>query len=92
MNTEARHVVCAVGMGIGACLIMDFWNLFLKRTFGIPSLNYCLLGRWIRHMPGTFRHASIAGAPRKVFECTIGWMAHYTIGVVLALAFVPLAR
>ncbi|NUM80769.1 hypothetical protein HUU42_08185 [bacterium] len=24
--------------------------LFLKRTFGIPSLNYCLLGRWLLHM------------------------------------------
>ena len=31
---------------------MDLWNLFLKRTFSIPSLNYCLLGRWLRHMPG----------------------------------------
>ena len=39
-------------MGIGATLLMDFWNLFLKRAFSIASLNYCLLGRWLRHMPG----------------------------------------
>lgn len=71
---------------------MDLWNLFLKRAFGIPSLNYGLLGRWILHMPeGTFRHASIAAAPRKRFEHTIGLMAHYTIGVVLALGLVVLA-
>ena len=81
----------AVAIGIGATLIMDLWNLFLKRTFRIPSLNYCLLGRWIRHMPGgTFRHASIAAAPRRPLECTVGSIAHYTIGVTLALVFVVL--
>ena len=39
---------------------------------------------------GTFRHASITAAPQKSFECTVGWIAHYTIGVVLALVFVVL--
>jgi uncharacterized membrane protein YagU involved in acid resistance len=79
-------------MGIGATLVMDIWNLFLKRTFNIQSLNYCLLGRWLRHMlEGTFRHASITAAPQKPLECTVGWMAHYTIGVVFALVFVVLA-
>ena len=81
----------AVAIGIGATLLMDLWNLFLKRTFDIPSLNYCLLGRWLRHMPeGTFRHASIAAAPQRSFERTVGWIAHYTIGVSLALVFVAL--
>lgn len=81
----------SIAIGIGANLVMDLWNLFLKRTFRIPSLNYCLLGRWLRHMPGgTFRHASIAAAPQKPFECTVGWIAHYTIGVIFALVFVAL--
>jgi hypothetical protein len=49
----------AVGMGLGATLLMDGWNLFLRRAFGIRSLNFCLLGRWIGHMPsGTFVHAT----------------------------------
>ena len=89
MNIEANYVLGAIAVGIGATLVMDLWNLFLKRTFSIPSLSYCLLGRWLRHMPGgTFRHASISAAPQKPFECTIGWIARYTIGVVLALVFV----
>jgi hypothetical protein len=88
----ASHILGAIAIGIGATLLMDLWNLFLKRTFGIPSLNYCLLGRWLRHMPGgTFRHASITAAPRKPFECAVGWIAHYTIGVTFALGFVVLA-
>lgn len=88
MNT----VFVAITIGIGASLAMDIWNLFLRRALGIPSLDYCLLGRWLCHMPGgTFRHASIATAPRKPFECPVGWIAHYTIGVVFALVFVLLA-
>src|SRR5919107_1362811 len=91
MSIEANYVRGAIAIGIGATLAMDLWNLFLKRTFSIPSLNYCFLGRWLRHMPeGTFRHASISGAPQKPFECTVGWLAHYTIGVVFALVFVGL--
>ena len=92
MNVEASSILGAVAIGIGATLVMDLWNLFLKGAFSIPSLNYCLLGRWLRHMPaGTFRHASITAAPQKPLECTVGWIAHYTIGVVFALVFVVLA-
>jgi hypothetical protein len=82
----------AVGIGLGATLLMDIWNLFLKRGFGIPSLNYCLLGRWIRHMTsGRFAHASIARAPAKRWECAVGYLAHYSIGAAFALMFVSIA-
>ena len=91
MSIAASDIAGAIAVGIGATLVMDLWNLFLKRTFSIPSLNYCLLGRWLRHMPGgTLRHANIAAAPQKPLECTVGWMAHYTIGVVFALVLVVL--
>lgn len=91
MSIEGQHAVAAVGIGIGATLVMDLWNLFLKRAFGIPSLDYCLLGRWVRHMPeGTFRHTSISAASPKPRECAVGWVSHYTIGIVFALTFVLL--
>src|SRR3954467_9855459 len=86
-----NEMVAAAAIGIGATLLMDLWNLFLKRAFGIPSLNYCLLGRWVRHMAGgTLRHASIAAAQPRSHECTVGWISHYSIGVVFALVFVAL--
>jgi len=92
MSIAPHHVLSAVAIGVGASLLMDAWNLFLKRAFGIPSLNYCLLGRWLLHMPeGTFFHSSIAAAPPRRFECAVGWFAHYMIGVVLALVFLVLA-
>ncbi|MGH7512944.1 MAG: DUF2938 family protein [Gemmatimonadales bacterium] len=91
MNIQANYIVGTIAIGVGASLVMDLWNLLLKRTFSIPSLNYCLLGRWLRNMPGgTLRHASITAAPQKPFECAVGWIAHYTIGVVFALGLVVL--
>jgi hypothetical protein len=88
MRIEVSDVLAAIAIGMGATLVMDLWILFLKRTFDIPSLNYCLLGRWLRHLPGTLRHASIQAAPQKPFECAVGWIAHYTIGVGFAFGFV----
>jgi Protein of unknown function (DUF2938) len=91
MTVAANAILGAFAMGIGATLLMDLWNLFLKRTFSMPLPNYCLVGRWICHMPGgTFRHASISAAPPQTWECTVGWIAHYTIGVVFALVFIVL--
>jgi len=84
MSIDAPHILSAVVIGVGATVAIDLWSQFLRRAFGIPSLSYCLLGRWLRHMPGgTFRHVSIVAAPQKPFECMVGWMAHYTIGIVL---------
>lgn len=84
--------VGAVVVGVGATLVMDLWGVFLKRAFAIPSSNYCFVGRWLRHMgSGTFKHPSIAAAVRKPGECAIGWIAHYTIGALFALALVALA-
>lgn len=91
MSREGSYILAAIGIGIGATLLMDVWNLFLKRAFSIPSLNYCLLGRWVRHITeGTIRHASIAAAQQKPFECAVGWISHYTIGVAFALVFLAL--
>ena len=92
MNIDSSHVLGGIVIGVGATLVMDAWNLFLKRMFSIQSLNFCLLGRWIGHMPrGTFRHSSIAAAERTRFECALGWVAHYSTGITLALVFLVLA-
>jgi hypothetical protein len=91
MAADARHIVGAVVVGLGATLLIDLWALLLRRGFGIPSLDYCLLGRWLLHIPGgTFVHRSIAAAPPKPRECAVGWVAHYSIGVAFALLFVLL--
>jgi hypothetical protein len=63
----------------------------LSRAFRMPAANYCLVGRWFRHMPeGRFSHPSIASAAPKRFECAVGWVAHYLIGAIYALMLVAL--
>jgi hypothetical protein len=92
MSIAPNDIPVAVALGLGATLVMDLWNLFLKRAFGIPSLDLALLGRWLLHMPeGRFRHARIGAAAPQRFERAVGWGAHYSIGVSLAVGFVLLA-
>jgi hypothetical protein len=92
MILEPQYIIGATLVGLGATLIIDLWALLLRRGFNIVSLNYCLLGRWLLHMPGgRFAHESIAAAAHKRHECALGWVAHYLIGTGFALVFVVLA-
>ncbi|NJN99010.1 MAG: DUF2938 domain-containing protein [Anaerolineales bacterium] len=91
MNTLVLSFISAVLIGLGATLTFDLWALFLKYAFKITPSNICLVGRWLRYMPeGIFAHANIGAAPRKSAECTVGWIAHYMIGITFALVFVAL--
>lgn len=84
-------MLVAVPIGLGATLLIDLWALFLRRAFGVRSLDFCLLGRWVLHMlHGTFVHESIVAALPKRHECLVGWITHYLIGTTLALLFVLL--
>lgn len=85
MNNEMEFIVASLTLGTGATLVMDLWAGLLKRVFGIPSLNYAMVGRWIGHFPrGRFRHENIGQAAQVRFEKPIGWGAHYAIGIVFA--------
>jgi hypothetical protein len=89
VTMEIESFIGAVCVGLGATFVMDLWAVFLKHAFKIPAPNYCLVGRWLRHMTdGTFTHSSIAAAARKPAECATGWFAHYLIGVLFALGLV----
>ena len=88
---KPTDVVAAVLVGLGATLLIDLWALLLRRAFSIPSLNYCLLGRWVLYIPGgKIVHESITATPQKPHECTVGWVTHYLIGTAFALLFVLL--
>lgn len=79
-------------IGAGATLLLDLWTVFRRRAFGVPSLDYALVGRWIGHMiRGRFRHVSIVAAPPVPGERALGWIAHYTIGIAFATLPVVIA-
>jgi hypothetical protein len=84
MNKTFEFVVRTIVIGAGATVTMDLWAALLRR-FGVPSLNFALLGRWIGHLPrGRWIHESIAKAAPVEGERLIGWAAHYSIGVAFA--------
>ena len=92
MSNQALPLISTILIGLGATLTTDLWALFIKRVFKNAAPNYCLVGRWLRYMSeGIFKHSNIASAPQKSAECTVGWIAHYMIGVTFAIAFVGLA-
>lgn len=73
-------------MGTAGSLFIDAWALFLRRAFGVASLDYRFLGRWIGHIPkGRFFHQRIAATHPVRGERAIGWAAHYSIGIGFAL-------
>lgn len=91
MNPLDLPFLHAVTIGIGATVLMDVWILLLKR-WGIPTLNFTLLGRWIGHMPqGRWAHDGIAKAAPVRGELTLGWIAHYLTGIGFALLLAWLA-
>jgi hypothetical protein len=77
-------VLRTILIGSGATLVMDGWA-FLLRRFGIPSLDFAVLGRWIGHLrQGQWIHEGIARAQPVRGELLIGWCAHYSIGIAFA--------
>lgn len=84
MNSTFEIVVRSMLIGAGATVAMDVWAAVLRR-FGVKSLDFALLGRWIGHLPeGRFHHDSIAKAAPVRGELLIGWLAHYSIGITFA--------
>jgi hypothetical protein len=85
MSEQLEIVVRAVLIGLGGTAVLDLWNLFLERLFGVPSLSMGMLGRWFGHFPrGHFMHDNIAKALPIPGERIIGWCAHYAIGITWA--------
>lgn len=84
-------VARGIAMGVAGSALMDLWSAVLRRRFGIPTLDYRLLGRWIGHFPrGRFVHERIASADAVAGERPLGWLAHYTIGVTFALVLLAI--
>lgn len=88
MTNKLEMIVRTVLIGAGATMTMDLWAAVLRR-FGVPSLNFALLGRWVGHLPdGQFFHDSIAKAAPVRGELLLGWGAHYAIGISFAALLV----
>lgn len=86
MNALLEIAIRGTVMGVAAAALMDAWGFLLRRGFGIPTLDYALLGRWIGHMTrGRFTHGRIVAAEPIRGERPLGYLAHYGIGAAFAI-------
>lgn len=77
----------ALCLGIGATVMMDICLLILK-IFKIPTLNFTFLGRWVGWIfQGKLIHQSIAQSYQIKGEYLLGWIAHYSVGLIFAFSF-----
>ncbi len=75
-------------MGMGATIVMDLWLIAMK-TLGIGTLSFSLVGRWVGYLrQGRFSHTNIGKAVPIPREAELGWITHYTVGVVFAILLV----
>lgn len=89
MSVNDIYVITFVG--IAATLFIDLYAFLLAKVFKVPSLNFCLVGRWgLGLLDGKFMHQNIAASPVKHFECVFGWCVHYFIGVLFSFLFILL--
>ncbi|MGU9939574.1 DUF2938 domain-containing protein [Empedobacter brevis] len=81
-------IIKTVLVGIGATLMMDIWA-FMLRCFHIKSLDYRFVGRWIGYFfKGKFSHDKIVDSKPVKNEVLLGWVAHYSIGIVFSFLLV----
>ena len=58
------------------------------KIFKIPTLNFAFLGRWVGWMfQGKLIHQSIAKSPQIKGEYLLGWIAHYSVGLIFSFSF-----
>jgi hypothetical protein len=85
MRALRRWAVRSALLGVGATATMDVGAELVRRTTGVPPLDYRLLARWIGHMrTGRFTHDNIADAEPIRGEAKLGLVVHYSIGVSFA--------
>ncbi len=82
-------VVDTIGAGVLGTLVMDALNHLVSQTGFILKTDIRMIGRmsagWLR---GRFRYENPSQIEPHEHELTLGYLAHYAIGLVLAAIFV----
>lgn len=87
MELTLQFATRVILLGMLATVVLDLWVLLLKQL-KVPTLDMALLGRWIGHLvQRRLTSGPIAAAAPVRGERSIGWVAHYAIGIVFALLF-----
>ncbi len=78
--------------GIASCMVLDLWQQILKRTAGIPTANWAVVGRWFLRLwiVKSMYQPTIDTAPQQSNELRVGWLVHYGVSVGYAVVLYTL--
>ena len=81
-------------VGVGACVVFDFWQRIFHWCTAIPPSNWAVVGRWTIALltSGQLIARDIESQPIRRNELGVGWFVHYSIAVVYAAIFMLLMR
>jgi len=89
MGGTMAWVSSGIGVGIAATVTMDVLGSVTKRLGLTTGPEGRWIGRWFLGIArGQFVHASIAASPERAGEMPVALIAHYAIGIVLAVLYV----
>lgn len=75
-------------VGIGATFTVDL-STFIIGLFTYKSHGILYIGRWVAYVfKGTFFYNNIIDTPSVANELFIGWVTHYTIGILFAFTLI----
>lgn len=81
-------LVYSLVIGISSTIFMDIMTLIRTKLFGIKSLNYAFVGRWVLGWSkAKFTHQNIIQAPAQTHETPVGWVFHYFTGILWVFLF-----
>lgn len=85
---QSIDILQIVLIGVGGTVILDLW-VSLLNMLGISTLPMALIGRWVGHLfHGRVAHAAIRQAFPIPGELQLGWLVHYSVGIVFAAVLV----
>ena len=93
MNNFANldWLLAAIAAGVGATLLIDLWAQLLRRTAGIGSTDWALVGRWVSGLArGRLQLRSADFERRERGDAVRGWLTHYAVGIAYALFYLLL--
>jgi hypothetical protein len=91
MSSTAEILLKAALVGVGGTIVLDLYAFTMSRVLGGPATSWAMVGRWFGNMArGQFVQVAMSEAVPVKGERTIGWIAHYAIGIGYGLLLVGL--
>jgi hypothetical protein len=86
MNSSLKTAL----VGIGATAIVDGFT-FVLSLFTHKGHGIVYIGRWVAYIfKGKLFHNTIIETPPSANEMLIGWLTHYTVGILFAFSLIAI--